>query len=335
MRTRTRALAALLVMVAGCAARSAPLDAPVPLDVRFEPSGDVVYKLDDDLDHENWNFALVVRGPVTDVDRLRIEHRAGSERVHAVELDGGALRAYRRGEGGETAWRNLHFRLPRVAAADAVDVTLLSGGRVRGRGRARLVRFEQRQRFRLPVRGCWLVSSGHDFGVEHRRHYSRGHFAWDLVRVDAQGRPASGPSLLEHYSYGQPVVAPGPGVVVLARGDFDDVSPGAAGKLDEANLVVIDHGDGVRSRLLHLQKGSVRVAPGDAVAAGQVIAAAGNSGMSDSPHLHFHFERPAPGGARELPLPVQLSGYTVSWNQGAGVQVELGRPRRGQFVCGG
>ncbi len=53
------------------------------------------------------------------------------------------------------------------------------------------------------------------------------------------------------------------------------------------NHVVLDLGDEVYAALAHLRRGSVRVRPGDRVAAGQQLAACGNSGNSTEPHLHF------------------------------------------------
>ena len=54
-----------------------------------------------------------------------------------------------------------------------------------------------------------------------------------------------------------------------------------------SNEVVIDHANGIRTRYLHLKNGSITVAPGDVVTAGQVIAVVGSSGRSTAPHLDF------------------------------------------------
>jgi len=50
---------------------------------------------------------------------------------------------------------------------------------------------------------------------------------------------------------------------------------------------VIDHGGGVFSAYAHLGQDSAQVRPGDPVRRGQPIAAVGNSGSSNFPHLHF------------------------------------------------
>ena len=51
------------------------------------------------------------------------------------------------------------------------------------------------------------------------------------------------------------------------------------------NLVVIDHGGGIRSFYGHLQ--SVGVKKGDQVDVGSRIGAVGSTGRSAGPHLHF------------------------------------------------
>lgn len=73
---------------------------------------------------------------------------------------------------------------------------------------------------------------------------------------------------------GTPVQATNAGVVVLAR------------QLEvRGNMVVIDHGSGVLSGYAHLE--SFSVTEGQQVAAGEVIAAVGNTGLSTGAHLHW------------------------------------------------
>ncbi|MDN4615302.1 M23 family metallopeptidase [Leifsonia sp. F6_8S_P_1B] len=95
--------------------------------------------------------------------------------------------------------------------------------------------------------------------------------------------------------------APGAGVPVHAA---------AAGVVREAVLsddggcgvsLRIDHdlqGENVTTVYCHLAVGSVLVSPGQAVTAGQAIAAVGNTGVSTGAHLHFEV-RPGNGAAIE------------------------------------
>lgn len=67
----------------------------------------------------------------------------------------------------------------------------------------------------------------------------------------------------------------------------------AAGKVDETHRntsgygyqILLDHGDGFRTRYAHLS--AIDVKPGDVVVLGQVIGKSGNSGKSIEPHLHY------------------------------------------------
>jgi lysostaphin len=74
---------------------------------------------------------------------------------------------------------------------------------------------------------------------------------------------------------GSPVKATAPGVVILARTGF---------KL-HGNVVAIDHGQGVVSIYIHMQK--VLVHAGEHVEAGQIIGKVGQTGRANGPHLHF------------------------------------------------
>ena len=53
------------------------------------------------------------------------------------------------------------------------------------------------------------------------------------------------------------------------------------------NHVVVDHGGGLLTRYAHLVAASIPVRVGDRVAAGATLGAMGNTGRSDTRHLHF------------------------------------------------
>ncbi len=76
---------------------------------------------------------------------------------------------------------------------------------------------------------------------------------------------------------GKPIVAAASGVVEIA---------GSTGN-SYGQQVLIDHGNGVKTRYAHCVTGSIRVRPGQRVTAGQQIASIGSTGNSTGPHLHF------------------------------------------------
>lgn len=53
------------------------------------------------------------------------------------------------------------------------------------------------------------------------------------------------------------------------------------------NMVLINHGDGYKTRYAHMVAGSITVSTGDEVEAGQTIGKVGSTGNSSGPHLHF------------------------------------------------
>lgn len=75
-------------------------------------------------------------------------------------------------------------------------------------------------------------------------------------------------------SIGTPVYASNDGVVVIAKDRF------LAG-----GSVVIDHGQGIFSMYYHCSE--LKVAVGDVVKKGDLVALSGNSGRVSGPHLHF------------------------------------------------
>jgi len=77
---------------------------------------------------------------------------------------------------------------------------------------------------------------------------------------------------------GTEIIAPARGRVVFAG------TQGAFG-----NVVILDHGFGIRTLFGHTRE--IRVRPGQTVERGQVIASVGSSGRSTGPHLHYGVER--------------------------------------------
>jgi hypothetical protein len=122
----------------------------------------------------------------------------------------------------------------------------------------------------------------------------------DLVQVDGFGRRARrmfSPNLGDYRIYGQQVIAPCDGVVVMAVNDRRDMMVGLRDP-DRSQLagnhVILRCGD-VEVLLGHLQPGSVRVSAGEAVATGDLLGFVGNSGNTDEPHLHISAQRRSEG----------------------------------------
>lgn len=85
---------------------------------------------------------------------------------------------------------------------------------------------------------------------------------------------------------GVPVFAALAGTV-LARHDGEEDRHTWRDPTRRSNYVAIAHGGGHFTAYLHLRKGSVLVAVGQHVRAGEQIGQVGSSGVSNGPHLHF------------------------------------------------
>jgi Peptidase family M23 len=128
-------------------------------------------------------------------------------------------------------------------------------------------------------------------------------YALDIVRLNPDGDNTFVGDRTVNASYqiyGAPVIAAGPGRVIAVRNDLPDNTPvGALPQpitLDNVagNYVVQSLRGGRYALYAHFQPGTVQVAPGDQLQAGQVLGLVGNSGNSDEAHLHFHVSnRPA------------------------------------------
>ena len=136
-----------------------------------------------------------------------------------------------------------------------------------------------RQHFRWPASGRLSTAFG------SQRVYANGE----------GGEPHSGADVA--VPEGTPVVAPADSVVVLAA-----ETPFTL----EGNLLMLDHGMGVNSALLHLSRIVVR--EGEHVRQGQLVAYSGRTGRATGPHLHWSLRWRA---ARGAPLRVVGAGPTA------------------------
>ena len=93
---------------------------------------------------------------------------------------------------------------------------------------------------------------------------------------------------------GTTINASGPGIVQEARRSDSDA---------RGLYVTVRHPDGIYSRYLHLS--SVAVNTGEAVERGDVLGRSGNTGSSNSPHLHYDEQRPL-GTSKDL-------GQMIGW----------------------
>ncbi len=141
-----------------------------------------------------------------------------------------------------------------------------------------------------PLAGEWFVLNGGNT-VLLNGHSPNESNAVDFLRLGANGRThtgGGGAPLADYAGFGWPVLAPADGRVVEVSDGYPDMPAGT--NSDEANHLVMDIGGGRYVSMAHLKQDSVTVAVGDVVREGQPLAAVGNNGHSNEPHLHLQVQ---------------------------------------------
>jgi len=141
-------------------------------------------------------------------------------------------------------------------------------------------------------------------------------FAIDFVQLNDRNMLIAGPmEKLSSYAYfGDEIYSVADGTVVGTADGLKEQVPGklpadATIHMAAGNHVVVDIGEGRFAFYAHMQPGSVRVKVGDKVKTGQVLGLLGNSGNTDTPHLHFHvMDGPSPLVSNGLPY--VFTGFT-------------------------
>lgn len=170
-------------------------------------------------------------------------------------------------------------------------------------GPARVIAAPVRGRHWVALNGCCLPGFPHrtSLAALNGKLVNGQRFAIDWKRMNDDGRFFVGdPTHNESYvDYGEPIYAVADGTITQTLDTLDANVPGILPADDpvlgpqltvqtvDGNHIVQDLGGGVYAFYAHLQKGSLLVKPGDAVAKGQPIAKLGNTGNSNASHLHF------------------------------------------------
>jgi murein DD-endopeptidase MepM/ murein hydrolase activator NlpD len=146
----------------------------------------------------------------------------------------------------------------------------------------------------LPFNGEWTVIWGGDtkalnYHVEHEAQKN----AFDLVITDAKGKSfkTNGSTNKDYYAFGQELLAPCDGEVVLVVDGIKDNVPGTMNPVYvPGNSVIVKTANNEYLFFAHFKQHSIKVLEGQKVMKGQFLGLCGNSGNSSEPHLHFHIQ---------------------------------------------
>ena len=145
-----------------------------------------------------------------------------------------------------------------------------------------------------PFEGEWHVPSAgkSSLATHHWTPLADQLYAVDFfIERDGQTYDGDADELASYYCWDQPMLAPADGTVVAAEDIHPDQPIGSQdGDNPAGNTVVIEFGPDLYVQLSHLRSGSVAVAVGDQVEAGDLIGTCGNSGFSLEPHLHMQVQ---------------------------------------------
>lgn len=190
--------------------------------------------------------------------------------------------------------------------------------------------------FRLPLDGPLTVAwGGGTIAVNYHAQIPDQRWAYDLL-VTENGRSfrGDGTRLKDYLAYGQPVLAPADGVTVEVRDGEPDGEIGHRQiRRATGNHVILQVAPREFLFVAHLQRGSIRVRPGERVRAGQTIGRVGNSGNSTEPHVHLHLQdTPTPNLGEGIPF--YFRNYRVNGRQLDRGMPSGGRRRRSRFWPG-
>ncbi len=146
---------------------------------------------------------------------------------------------------------------------------------------------------RLPFEGTWFVYwGGETESQNYHMNDANQQYAYDFLKVaDGSSHQGERHKNESYFAFGEPILAPCDGTVVLAIDGVPDNTPGEVNPIHmTGNTLVLKTPAGEFILLAHLKEGSVRVKKGQQVRLGDLLAACGNSGNSTEPHLHMQLQ---------------------------------------------
>ncbi len=173
--------------------------------------------------------------------------------------------------------------------------------------------YQTKTHLRVPFDDAWYVFwGGRTLAENYHAANVQQRFALDLLILkDGVSHTGDGKSNDQYHCFGKPILAPADGTVVAVEDGVADNVPGVMNSAKPlGNHVVLDHGNGEFSFLVHFKQGTVKVRQGQAVKAGDRLAQCGNSGNSSEPHLHYHLQTAATFN-QGFGLPAQFQGCTT------------------------
>jgi len=181
----------------------------------------------------------------------------------------------------------------------------------------------------LPVIGEWTVTQAHDGEHTHRNDWRH---AWDFEIFDDEGEKHTSEGLYpeDYFCYNKPVTAPADGIVQEVKDGLND-NPIGEMNLEKnwGNTIIIKHHEKLFTKISHLKNGEFKVAKGDAVKRGDIVAYSGSSGRSPIPHIHFQVQETPFIGSKTIDYP--LAKYILKTNSGFELKT-FNRPEKDQVI---
>jgi urea transporter len=183
----------------------------------------------------------------------------------------------------------------------------------------------------LPFWGEWTITQGHDGDYTHKGEWGKA-FDFELSDDEAKNFKSDGLLCEDYLCYNKPVLAPADGIVEDIFDNFDDNEIGRVNTTNNwGNTIIIKHLPGVYTQMSHLKKGSFKVAKGNFVKRGDLLANCGNSGRSPRPHLHFQVQSTPALGSKTLEYPF---AYFNEKKDNELVLKQYSKPTEGSLISG-